>query len=318
MYSKPFCRGREKRDDMLYCSEEVREALAEGRAVVALESTIISHGMPWPQNAETAFALEALVREQGAVPATVALTGGQLKVGLQADEIERLARKGQEVVKCSLRDLAVVLQRGQWGATTVAATLFAAGAVGIRFFATGGIGGVHRGAERSMDVSADLPQLARSQVALVSAGAKAVLDLARTLEYLETLGVPVIGYGTKEFPAFYTRSSGLPLLYRYDVLRDLAKALKKQWSLSLPQGVLIANPIPKEYEPEAAPLQAAVERALEEAFAQGLGGKELTPFLLERIRQLTGGLSLSANIRLVENNVRLASRLAVEYAGLPA
>ena len=303
---------------MLYCSEEVREALAEGRAVVALESTIISHGMPWPQNAETAFALEALVREQGAVPATVALTEGQLKVGLQADEIECLARKGQEVVKCSLRDLAVVLQRGQWGATTVAATLFAADAVGIRFFATGGIGGVHRGAERSMDVSADLPQLARSRVALVSAGAKAILDLARTLEYLETLGVPVIGYGTGEFPAFYTRSSGLPLLYRYDALRDLAEALKKQWSLSLPQGVLIANPIPKEYEPEAAPLQAAVERALEEAFAQGLGGKELTPFLLERIRQLTGGLSLSANIRLVENNVRLASRLAVVYAGLSA
>ncbi len=301
---------------MLHCSEEVREALDSGRAIVALESTIIAHGMPWPQNAETALALEALVRERGAVPATVALFDGQLKVGLQIAEIEQLARHGSKAVKCSLRDLAVVLQRRQLGATTVAATLFAADAAGIRFFATGGIGGVHRGAERSMDVSADLPQLARSRVALVSAGAKAILDLARTLEYLETLGVPVIGYGTDEFPAFYTRSSGLPLEYRYDALRDLAKALERQWALPLPQGIFIANPIPKEYEPQAAPLQAAVDQALEEASAKRLSGKELTPFLLERIRQLTGGLSLSANVKLVENNVSLAAQLAVEYAGL--
>ncbi len=298
------------------CSEEVRAALQGGKPVVALESTIISHGMPWPQNAETAFALEQIVREEGAIPATIALLDGRIQVGLSGAEIERLAAPDSEVVKCSLRDLAVVLQRKVLGATTVAGTLFAAQGVGIRFFATGGIGGVHRGGEQSLDISADLPQLARSQVAVVSAGAKSILDIPRTLEYLETLGVPVIGWQTDEFPAFFTRSSGQPVAHRYDSEEHLAKALKIQWSLPLPQGVLVANPIPEEFEPEAEPIQRATEQALAEAEKQNICGKELTPFLLSRIEQLSGGLSLSANVKLVENNARLAARLARAYATL--
>ncbi len=300
--------------ELIHCSEEVREALQAGRPVVALESTIISHGMPWPQNVETALGLERIVREEGAIPATIALLDGCIKVGLSPNDIERLARPESEVVKCSLRDLAVVLQRGQAGATTVAGTLFAAAWAGIRFFATGGIGGVHRGGADSLDISADLRQLALSQVAVVSAGAKSILDIGLTLEALETLGVPVIGWQTDEFPAFFTRRSGHAVAHRYDTVSHLAKALKIQWALSLPQGVLVANPIPEAYEPEAAPIQAAIEQALTEARAAGVEGKKITPFLLERIRQITGGLSLSANVKLVENNARLAARLAVAYA----
>ncbi len=299
---------------MLHYAEEVRQALKAGKPVVALESTIIAHGMPWPQNVETALALEDIARQAGAVPATIALLNGQIRIGLSQSEIEQLANPRQEVIKCSLRDLAVILQKKKAGATTVAATLYAAHTAGIRVFATGGIGGVHRGGEDSLDVSADLPQLACSQVALVSAGAKSILDIGRTLEYLETLGVPVLGFNTDEFPAFYTRHSGFPLQHRYDSVGDLAEALSIQWALNLPQGVLIANPIPEAYEPGAAPIQAATERALQEAKQQRISGKEITPFLLNRIQELTGGLSLSANVRLVENNVRLAAELAVALA----
>lgn len=296
---------------IIRCSEQVREALSEGRPIVALESTIISHGMPWPQNVETALALEKLLYGEGVVPATIALLDGYIRVGLSPNEIQRLADPTQQVTKCSLRDLPVILQRKGLGATTVAATLFAADAVGIRFFATGGIGGVHRGGENSMDISADLPQLARSRVVLVSAGAKSILDLERTLEYLETLGVPVIGYDTEEFPAFYTRHSGIPLLYHYDSLSDLAKAIKIQWALPSKRGILIANPIPRAYEPQVAPIRQATQQALAEANEQGISGKMLTPFLLDRIQQLTDGHSLSANVKLVENNVQLAAKLAI-------
>ena len=301
---------------LLQIEPEVREALENKQAVVALESTIISHGMPYPDNVETALLVERTVREHGAVPATLAIAAGRLQVGLPAHRLEELGKAGPRVIKCSRRDIPFVLTRGELGATTVAATMILADLAGIRLFATGGIGGVHRGAELSMDISADLQELARTDVAVVSAGAKAILDLELTREYLETMGVPVIGFGADEWPAFYTRHSGLPVDYRYDQPAALAKALHVKWSTPLPGGVLIANPIPEEEEMEYAPVREAIEKALAEAAKKGIRGKEVTPFLLARIVELTGGDSLRANVALVRHNARLAAQLAVEYAAL--
>ena len=291
-------------------STEVQEALSQGRPVVALESTIISHGMPYPQNVETALRVEQTIRENGAVPATIAIIGGRLKAGLTRGEIEHLGRKGREVAKASRRDLPVLVARGQDGATTVTTTMIIAFMAGIRVFATGGIGGVHRGAETTMDISADLEELARTPVMVVCAGAKSILDLGLTLEYLETKGVPVIGYGTEELPAFYTRRSGFKVDYRIDTPEDLAAAFKASLDMNLGGGMLVTNPIPEEYSMDPARINAAIDEALSEAAAQGIRGKETTPFLLARIKDITGGDSLASNIQLVLNNARLAARTA--------
>lgn len=295
---------------------EVAAALAEGRAVVALESTIISHGMPWPQNAETALRVEAAVREHGAVPATVAVLGGRLCAGLSADQIETLARKGTAVRKLSRRDLpfALATPGHGMGATTVSATMIAAALAGIRVFATGGIGGVHRGAASSFDVSADLLELARTPVAVVCAGAKAILDLPLTLEVLETQGVPIAGYGVDELPAFYSRSSGLKLPWRLDTPEAVAGALRAQDTTTPGQGFVVANPIAPEHEIPAPLIQQHISQALAEAAQQGVAGAAVTPFLLARVAELTGGASLAANIELVLANARLAARIAVAYA----
>lgn len=295
-------------------SPEVAAAVAEGRPVVALESTIISHGMPYPRNARTALEVEAAVRDSGAVPATVALIGGKLKAGLSADEIERIARAGSAVVKTSRRDIPFVLARGLDGATTVAATMIVADLAGIRVFATGGIGGVHRGAAETWDVSADLEELGRTDVAVVCAGAKSILDLGLTLEYLETRGVAVVGYGTDELPAFYTRQSGFKVDWRVDAPAELARAMKAKWSLGLSGGFVVANPIPAADAMPKDAIDGAIETALLDAAAKGISGKETTPFLLGRIVELTGGDSLESNVRLVLNNARLAAALAVAYA----
>lgn len=294
---------------------EVATARAEGRPVVALESTIVAHGMPWPQNAETALAVEAEVRAQGAVPATCAIVQGRLKAGLSADDIERLARGGAQVAKASRRDVALLVARGGTGATTVAATMIVAALAGIRVFATGGIGGVHRGAPTSFDISADLRELACTPVAVVCAGAKSILDLGLTLEYLETRGVPVIGYRTDTLPAFYTRDSGLRLEARLEAPAEVAGVMKAHWDLGL-GGLVIANPIPAEFAMPKEVVDRAIEQACAEADAQGVSGKAITPFLLERVSALTGGDSLQSNIQLVLNNARLASAIAVEYAAL--
>ena len=288
----------------------VQKALRSGGAVVALESTIIAHGMPWPRNFETALAVEAAVRERDAVPATVAVIGGRLCVGLDEAEIERIARAGSDVVKCSRRDLPVVLAAGGLGATTVAGTLIAATAAGIPVFATGGIGGVHRGAGSTFDVSADLPELARSPVVTVCAGAKSILDLAGTLEWLETRGVPVVGVGTDEFPAFYARESGLPLEARVDSPEALAAMYRAQRALGGSEGIVAAVPIPASDEADFAAIRDATERALAESVERGLRGKAITPFLLARIEEITGGDSLDANVRLVLRNARFAAELA--------
>ncbi|MEY3367541.1 MAG: hypothetical protein RI973_696 [Bacteroidota bacterium] len=295
----------------LEISEEVGQALAAGGAVVALESTIISHGMPYPENAETALRLEAVVRQQGAVPATIALLDGKLKAGLREEEIIRIAKAGAEVVKVSRRDIPFVLSSRTAGATTVAATMIVAQMAGIRVFATGGIGGVHRGAAESFDISADLQELANTDVAVVCAGAKSILDIGLTLEYLETFGVPVIGYQTDEFPAFYTRSSGFGVDYQVDSPDEIARILNIKWEAGLRGGAVIANPIPSEYEPAQASVLQATEKALAEAQQLGVKGKQITPFLLARIKELTGGESLKANIQLVLNNAGLAARIAV-------
>ena len=288
---------------------EVSAALAAGRPVVALESTIISHGMPYPQNVETALRVEAAVRECGAVPATIAILGGRLKAGLSAEEIEYLGRSGRALAKASRRDLAPLVARKADGACTVTTTLIVAQMAGIRVFATGGIGGVHRGAAESFDISADLEELARTPVMVICAGPKAILDLGLTLEYLETKGVPVVGYGTDELPAFYTRRSGFAVDYRVDSPEELADAFRTQLELGL-GGMLVTNPIPEEDAIAPAVIDKAIAQALAEASAQGIHGKEVTPFLLERVSQLTGGQSLSANIQLVLNNARLAARTA--------
>jgi pseudouridine-5'-phosphate glycosidase len=299
----------------LTVSPEVSEAVAAGKPVVALESTIISHGMPYPRNVETALAVEAAVRESGAVPATIALLGGRLKAGLSRDELERIARAGKEVVKTSRRDIPFVLARGCDGATTVAATMIVADLAGIRVFATGGIGGVHRGASETFDISADLEELARTSVAVVCAGPKSILDIPLTLEYLETRGVAVVGFGTDELPAFYTRESGFKTDWRADSPEELAAVLRAKWSLGLSGGIVVANPIPAEDSMPKNVIDKAIHQALDEASSLGISGKETTPFLLARIVELTGGESLESNVRLVLNNARLAARLAVAYSG---
>ena len=294
----------------LIISPAVKAALMAGEPVVALESTIISHGMPYPQNVETALKVEETVREAGAVPATIAVIGGQLKAGLTAAEIEYLGKKGAAVTKASRRDLPVLVARGADGACTVATTMIIAHLAGIRVFATGGIGGVHRGAETTMDISADLEELGRTPVLVVCAGAKAILDLGLTLEYLETKGVPVIGYGTEELPAFYTRTSGFKVDYRLDTPEEIAAAFRAQQEMGLGGGMLVTNPIPEAYSMDPARINAAIDQAVADARRLGIHGKETTPYLLARVKDLTGGDSLSANIQLVLNNARLAAHIA--------
>ena len=292
---------------------EVAEAIANGKPVVALESTIISHGMPYPQNVETALNVERIIRENGAVPATIAIIGGRLKAGLTAEEIEYFGKKGQAIHKASRRDLAVLCARGEDGATTVTTTMIIAHMAGIKIFATGGIGGVHRGAETTMDISADLEELGQTPVMVVCAGAKSILDLGLTLEYLETKGVPVIGYGTEELPAFYTRQSGFKVDYRIDTPAELAAAFKAQNDMELGGGMLVANPIPEEFAMPFDVINNAIDQAIAESVEKGIHGKETTPFLLARVSELTGGNSLASNIQLVYNNARLAAQTAVEY-----
>ena len=295
---------------------EVAQAVAEGRPVVALESTIISHGMPYPQNVETALNVEKIIRENGAVPATIGIIGGRLKAGLSADEIEYLGKKGLDVTKASRRDLAVLVSRGEDGATTVTTTMIIAHMAGIKVFATGGIGGVHRGAETTMDISADLEELASTPVMVVCAGAKSILDLGLTLEYLETHGVPVIGYGTKELPAFYTRKSGFEVDYEIDTPAELAAAFRAGQDIGMKSGMLVTNPIPEEYSMDADVINAAIDKAIDMAKEQGIHGKATTPFLLATVKDLTGGDSLDSNIQLVYNNAALAAKTAVEISKL--
>ena len=291
-------------------SPEVAAALAAGKPVVALESTIISHGMPYPQNVETALKVEQTILDNGATPATIAIISGRLKAGLTHEEIEYLGRKGRAVAKASRRDLPVLVARGADGATTVTTTMIIAHMAGIKVFATGGIGGVHRGAEITMDISADLEELAMTPVMVICAGAKSILDLGLTLEYLETKGVPVIGYGTEELPAFYTRHSGFKVDYRIDTPEDLAAAFRAKLEMGLQGGMLVTNPIPEEYSMDPQRISAAIDQAIEECNANGIKGKDTTPFLLARIKDITGGDSLASNIQLVLNNARLAARTA--------
>lgn len=295
---------------------EVQQALKEGRPVVALESTIISHGMPYPQNVETAKNVETIIRENGAVPATIAVIGGRLKAGLSAEEIDYLGRTGTRVPKASRRDLPVLVAKGMDGATTVTTTMIIAELAGIRIFATGGVGGVHRGAETTMDISADLEELAHTSVMVICAGAKSILDLGLTLEYLETHGVPVIGYGTEELPAFYTRKSGFRVDYELDTPEELAKAFHVKRELGLSGGMLVANPIPEEYSMDHEIIGRAIDRAIAESKILGIRGKETTPFLLAKIKDITGGDSLASNIQLVYNNARLAAQTAVALRAL--
>lgn len=299
----------------LEVNPEVQAALSAGKAVVALESTIISHGMPYPKNVETALAVEQLVRDNGAVPATIAIIKGKLKVGLTHDEIEYLG-SSHDVIKASRRDVPFILAKGLDGATTVASTMIIADLAGIRVFATGGIGGAHRGAQNTMDISADLQELAHTNVAVVCAGAKSILDIGLTLEYLETQGVPVVGFGTDELPAFYTSKSGFGVDYCIDSAKEMAEALKTKWDLGLNGGVVVANPIPAEYEMAPEVINSAIEQAVRESEEQGIKGKESTPFLLARVKELTGGTSLDSNIQLVFNNVKVGAQIAVEYSKL--
>ena len=300
----------------LSISPEAQQALQARRPVVALESTIISHGMPYPQNVETAMRVEQTIRDYGAVPATIAVIGGQLTAGCTPDEIEHLGRKGTEVTKASRRDLPVLVARREDGATTVTTTMIIAAMAGIKVFATGGIGGVHRGAENTMDISADLEELAQTPVMVICAGPKAILDLGLTLEYLETKGVPVIGYGTDELPAFYTRHSGYRVDYRIDSPQELAAAFQAKMEMGLRGCMLVTNPIPEEFSMPADVINRAIDEALTEANRLGIRGKEITPYLLDKIQQLTGGDSLAANIQLVLNNARLAARTARELCNL--
>ena len=295
---------------------EVQKALDEGRPVVALESTIISHGMPYPQNVETALNVEKIIREHGATPATIAVIGGRLKAGLSPEEIDYLGKTGPAVAKASRRDLPVLVAEGRDGATTVTTTMIIAHMAGISVFATGGIGGVHRGAETTMDISADLEELASTPVMVVCAGAKSILDLGLTLEYLETHGVPVLGYGTKELPAFYTRRSGFGVDYELDTPQELAKAFHVKRELGMEGGMLVTNPIPEEYSMDPAVINKAIDEAVAEAKAKGIHGKETTPFLLAKIKDLTGGDSLDSNIQLVYNNAKLAAKTAAELCKL--
>ena len=296
-------------------SPEVKAALDAGKPVVALESTIISHGMPYPKNVETALLVEQTIRENGATPATIAVIGGRLKAGLSHEEIEYLGKTGRGVAKASRRDLPALVARKADGATTVATTMIIAHMAGIGIFATGGIGGVHRGAEVTMDISADLEELAQTPVMVVCAGAKSILDLGLTLEYLETKGVPVLGYGTEELPAFYTRKSGFGVDYRVDTPEELAAMYRAQRELGYKGGMLVTNPIPEEYAMDKAVIDEAIEKALAEAKAQGIHGKETTPFLLAKVVELTGGDSLESNIKLVLNNAKVAAQTARAICG---
>lgn len=296
----------------LTCSGEVARALESRAPIVALETTILSHGMPYPQNVETALAVEAIVREEGCVPATIAVIGGMIHVGLEAEQIEYFGT-AEGVLKLSRADLPYAVAAGKDGATTVAATMLCANLAGIAVFATGGVGGVHRGAEQTMDVSADLEELARTPVAVVCAGAKALLDLPKTLEVLETRGVPVIGYGTGEFPAFWSASSGLPVPLRFDTPEEIAGFLRVKREMEIASGTLVANPIPASDEIPGDRMRGYIETAVEEARLRGVSGKAVTPWLLDRILQLSGGRSLTANVALVKNNARLAARIARAY-----
>lgn len=296
----------------LKISEEVRYALEHGKPVVALESTIISHGMPYPDNVKTALTVEKTVRENGAVPATIAIIKGVPTVGLSEEEIEHLGKEGTKAVKVSRRDIPVVIAKKLDGATTVASTMIFAEMAGIKVFATGGIGGVHRGATETMDISADLEELHQTNVTVVCAGAKSILDLGLTLEYLETKGVPVLGYKTDELPAFFTRKSGFKVDYRMDSPEEIAAAVKAKDALGLSGGMLVANPVPEEYSMDPDKIEAVISEAVEEAKALGIAGKKVTPFLLEKIRNVTGGDSLFTNVKLVLNNAALAAKIAVE------
>lgn len=296
----------------LSISPEVAQALQENRPVVALESTIISHGMPYPQNVETAMRVEQVIRDNRAVPATIAIIGGKLKAGCTPQEIEYLGKKGQAVTKASRRDLPVLIARGEDGATTVTTTMIIAAMAGIKVFATGGIGGVHRGAETTMDISADLEELAQTPVMVICAGAKSILDLGLTLEYLETKGVPVIGYGTEELPAFYTRHSGFKVDYRLDTPKQLADAFRAKLDMGLCGGMLVTNPIPEEFSMPKEVIDNAIDQAIAESLRLGIKGKATTPFLLAKIKDLTGGDSLASNIQLVLNNAKLAALTARE------
>jgi len=300
---------------MLTLTEEVREALADGRPVVALESTIISHGMPYPQNVQMATEVEAIIRDGGAVPATIAVLHGQPYIGLTGTNLELLATS-PDVTKTSVRDLAYVIARGGHGATTVASTMRLAALAGISVFVTGGIGGVHRGAPTTFDISADLTELAATSVAVISAGVKSILDIGLTLETLETLGVPVLGYGTDEFPAFYSRSSGFASPMRVDSAAEIAAVMSARWGLGISGGISIANPISEDDEIPADQISGIIEQALAEMEKAGIAGKEATPYLLGRIVELTNGESLRTNIALVKNNARLGAQVAAAYAAL--
>jgi len=294
---------------------EVKAALMEGKPVVALESTIISHGMPYPKNVETALKVESVIRENGAIPATIAILEGKLKVGLTTEEVEFLG-KTSGVIKTSRRDIPFIVANKLNGATTVASTMIIAALAGIKVFATGGIGGVHRGAAQTMDISADLEELAMTDVAVVCAGCKSILDIGLTREYLETKGVPVVGFQTEELPAFYTRKSGFKVDYKVDSEEILAKALKAKWDLGLDGGMVVANPIPEEFEMDYDTINNAIETAVKEAEEKGIVGKESTPFLLSKVKEITGGSSLESNIQLVFNNAKVGAKLAVELSKL--
>jgi len=299
----------------LEINPEVKKALDEGKAVVALESTIISHGMPYPQNVETALKVESIIRENGAIPATIAILDGVLKVGLTEAEVERLGKSG-DVLKASRRDLPFIVAKKLNGATTVASTMIIANMAGIKVFATGGIGGVHRGAQQTFDISADLMELANTDVAVVCAGAKSILDIGLTLEYLETQGVPVVGYETDELPAFYTRKSGFGVDYRVDTPEELATALKAKWDMNLKGGVVVANPVPEEFQMDYDVITNAITNAVKEAEEKGIKGKESTPFLLGKVKEITEGKSLVTNIELVFNNAKVGAQTAVKLAEL--
>jgi len=300
---------------MLEYGAEAAAAKERNLPIIALESTIISHGMPYPQNVQTAREVEQIVRDHGAVPATIGIMNGKIKVGLTDDELEFFA-KSRDIRKVSRRDMLAVLQQKLYGATTVGATMICAQLAGIRFFVTGGIGGVHREAERTMDVSADLTELGRTDVAVVCAGAKSILDIGKTLEYLETLGVPVLGYQTDEFPAFYSRNSGFPLEYRLDSPEEAAALIKTKWDLGLKGGVVIANPVPQADEIPQQEIEAVIENAIALAKQQNVTGKRVTPFLLNEIKRLTGGGSLRTNIALVKHNARVGAQIAASYSKL--
>jgi len=294
-------------------AHEVQDALRDGRPVVALESTIICHGMPHPKNVETALAVEQAVRDHGAVPATIAILKGRLKVGLDNNKINVLGVKGKQVVKSSRRDIPFLVARKKDGATTVAATMIIAAMAGIRVFATGGIGGVHRGVETTMDISADLEELSQTDVAVVCAGIKSVLDIGRTLEYLETHGVPVVGYQTDTLPAFYTRDSGFPVDYRIDSPEEAAAAMSARWAMNISGGMVIANPVPEAYSMDPVEIDKVIRKAIDQMNDEGITGKDTTPYLLSRIGEQTGGESLDTNVQLVLNNARLAAQIAVAY-----